>query len=373
MSVPVATLARIHEDRLRRNVQRLQARLGSVDLMGVVKADAYGHGAVRVARILESEDVPCIAVATLAEAVALREAGIHGPLLVFAPPTPEGAVLYAAFDLQAVIDAPRAAKALTAAGVNGISVHVKVDTGMGRYGVSVEQAPDLLRLVEQAPGLRLAGLWSHFADSDTPDSPQTARQMSRFRDLLDVLGGHPPCPVHLANSGAIYTTPESIDPRTVSSARAGIALYGLLDVPRARAELEPVMEVVSTVNAVRHIARGATVSYGADWTAPSDTVLAVVGAGYADGISRLLSNRGRVSIGGKAYPIRGRVCMDAIMVELGPGNPDSVAEGDAVTLLGDQPTAFEIADACGTITYEVACRISQRVRRIAYNPGRARE
>lgn len=373
MSVPVATIARIHEDRLRRNVQRLQARLGPVGLMGVVKADAYGHGAVRVSRILESLDVPCLAVATLAEAVALREAGIHAPILVFAPPTVAGAVLYAAFDLQAVVDAPRAVTALTSAGVHGISVHVKVDTGMGRYGVSVEQAPDLLHIVERAPGLRLAGLWSHFADADTPGSPQTARQMARFRDLLDMLGGHAPCPVHLANSGAIYTTPESIDPRMVGSARAGIALYGLLDVPDARANLEPVMEVRSTVNAVRPVQSGTTVSYGADWTAPHDTVLAVVGAGYADGISRLLSNRGRVSIGGKAYPIRGKVCMDALVIDLGPGNPDGVAEGAAVTLLGDQPTAFEVAEACGTITYEVTCRISQRVRRIAYTPGLARD
>lgn len=373
MSVPVATVARIHEDRLRRNVRRLQARLGPVGLMGVVKANAYGHGAVRVARILESMDVAGLAVATLAEAVALRESGVHAPLLVFAPPTPEGAVLYAAFDLQAVVDAPRAVTALASSGVTGVPVHVKVDTGMGRYGAAIEEAPHLLRLVEQAHGLRLAGLWTHFADADTPQSPQNMRQLAEFRNLMDLLGGHAPCPVHMANSGAIYTIPESIDPATVSMARAGIALYGLLDVPAARPELEPVMEVVSTVNAVRHVKAGATVSYGATWTAAEDTVLAVVGAGYADGINRLLSNQGYVSMGDRSYPIRGNVCMDAVVVDLGPGNPDGVQEGQAVTLLGDRPSAFDIAEACGTITYEVVCRITQRVRRIAYTPGHARE
>ena len=359
------TNAIIHTDRLRENIRTIRNRLQKTELMAVVKANAYGHGHAIVSAELAASGVRHAAVATVSEAIALREAGWSGSLLVFAPPMADTVPFYDGFELEAVVDS-EATLNLIAGFRAMIPVHMKVDTGMGRYGIPVIEAAAFVRRVEHTEGVRLAGLWTHFSEGDDPDATFTRLQVGRFRDLLRDLGGAP-CPTHLANSGGIYTCPESIDPSLASHARAGIALYGLLDLPAARAELTPVMECRSAVLAVRSVQAGDTISYGRTWVAPAPTVIATIGAGYADGYARNLSGKGVVSIQGSPFPLVGRVCMDAFMVDLGPGNPNGIRRGDVVTLFGDVPTAFEVAGHSGTITYEVSCRISQRVPRIPYH------
>jgi len=359
------TKAIIHTDRLRHNIRMIRDRLGQTGLMAVVKANAYGHGHATVCAELTASGVGHAAVATVSEAIALRESGWAGSLLVFAPAMADMVPLYDAFDLEAVVDSDETLHVIARYGAS-VPVHVKVDTGMGRYGVPTAEAATFVRQVEQTPGVQLAGLWTHFADGDAPDTAFTHLQVRRFRDVIQSLGGAP-CPTHLANSGGMYTCPDSIDPSLASFARVGIALYGLLDVPAARAELLPVMECTSTVLAVRPVQEGDTISYGHTWVAPAPTVIATIGAGYADGYARNLSGKGVVSIQGHPFPLVGRICMDAFMVDLGPGNPRDIRRGDTVTLFGDGPTAFDVADRSGTITYEVSCRISQRVPRIPYH------
>lgn len=365
MNESSVTNALIHTDRLRHNIRTIQDRLGKTELMAVVKANAYGHGHAIVSAELAASGVRHAAVATVSEAIALREAGWGGKLLVFAPPMVDMVPLYDAFELEAVVDSDDTLQLIARFG-SAVPVHVKVDTGMGRYGVPASEAAAFVRQVEHTQGVWLAGLWTHFADGDAPDAVFTRLQVRRFQDVLHTLGGAP-CPTHLANSGGIYTCPESIDPSLASFARVGIALYGLLDLPAAKAELAAVMECTSAVLAVRSVQAGDTISYGRTWVAPSPTVIATIGAGYADGYARCLSGTGVVSISGHEYPLVGRICMDAFMVDLGPGNPQGIRRGDTVTLFGDGPTAFDIAERSRTISYEVSCRISQRVPRIPYH------
>ncbi|PIQ61515.1 MAG: alanine racemase [Bacteroidetes bacterium CG12_big_fil_rev_8_21_14_0_65_60_17] len=358
------TCARIHLDNLAHNVDVLRRRAGSVELMAVVKANAYGHGADIVTRALEEAGVTFLAVAYLPEAIKLREAGIRGRILVFAPPLPDTHALYTTYDLEAVVDGERAVDALRPAS-RPLPVHIKVDTGMRRYGIRPADAPDFVTMVERSPHLDLAGLWTHFADAENPDSPVTRAQLTEFRGLMRDLSPLP-CPVHASNSGTIYTCPDTLDPALVTWARVGGSLFGLLDLPAARAELKHVMEVRSPVRTVRAVRAGERVSYGGIWSAPQDTVTATIGAGYADGLPRLLSSRGHVQIGERSYPIVGTVCMDSFLVDLGPDNEHGIEAGQDAILLGENPSAFDIATACHTISYEVTCRISQRVPRLPY-------
>lgn len=364
MSDYTTTRALIHLDNLDHNVRALRKRAGRVELMAVIKANAYGHGLVMTARHLEKAGVSFLAVAYLPEAIRLREAGITTRILVFAPPLAGAATAYSTHDLEAVVDGARALEVLRPAPAP-IPVHVKVDTGMRRYGIRPAEAAGFLRDVERSTHVRLAALWTHFADAENPDSPVTRAQLDEFRTLMRTLTPLP-CPVHVSNSGTMYTCPETLNPDLVTWARVGGSLFGLLDLPAARAELKPVMEVRAPVRAVRRILGGEGVSYGNIWTAPHDTVLATIGAGYADGLPRLLSSRGHVMLGKRSYPIVGTVCMDSFLVDLGADNEHGVEVGNEAVLLGQDPSAFDIATACHTISYEVTCRISQRVPRLPY-------
>ncbi len=358
------TRALIHLDNLTHNVEVLRRRAGKVELMAVVKANAYGHGLVMIAKHLVEEGITFLAVAYVQEAIALREAGIETRILVFAPPLPNTAEDYAAFNFEAVVDGDRALDVLRTAS-SPIPVHIKVDTGMRRYGIRPREAARFVSRVERSAHVHLAGIWTHFADAENPDSLVTRAQLQQFRELMRTLAPLP-CPVHASNSGSMYTCPDTLDPALVTWARVGGSLYGLLDIPAARAELKPVMEIRAPARAVRRVFGGERVSYGGIWTAPEATMIATIGAGYADGLPRLLSSRGHVVIGSHSYPIVGTVCMDSLLVDLGPDNEHGIEVGQEAVLLGENPSAFDIATACHTISYEVTCRISQRVPRLPY-------
>jgi len=355
----------IHLDRLRGNVDIVRSRMPGLGLMGVVKANGYGHGALSVARTLLDAGVNHLGVATVPEAVALRKAGIESSIMVFAPIRRNWVPVATENCLDVVVDGPESLEAaLSSSG--RLRCHLKVDTGMGRLGRVPEDALSLLRTIERSPDLDLGSVWTHFARADEPDSDFTDLQLDRFEAFISGLGG-PPAPLHVAASAGVFGHPRSVDAGRYAMARVGIALYGLLDLPgeeRPAFGLQPVMEFVSRVTSLKKVPAGTPISYGSRWTAEHDTWIATVGAGYADGVSRYLSNTGAVRIRDRVHPMVGTVCMDMFMVDVGPDS-GKVAVGDDVILFGASgPTAFDVADRTGSITYVPVCAVSSRVPRI---------
>ena len=350
---------------VRHNLRQLAARAGGAGrVMGVVKADAYGHGATEVSRVLIEEGVELLAVATLAEADALRQSGIEARILVLAAPLDDALPAYERLRLEAVVSSPEVAQAVAERGA-AIPVHVKVDTGMHRIGLAPNEAPDVLRQL-RAAGVPVAALWTHLATADAADPSFALEQVRRFDRVVEALGDDAPETVHLANGPAHVRLPPLTS--RPSLARLGGVLYGLRSDPAmhdATAELRPALRLAARVVHVQTVAAGESVSYGQTWTATEPTRIATLPIGYADGLPRALSNRGHVGIGGALYPIAGRVCMDMTMVSLGPAqSAPPVARGDQAVVFGPGgPSAEDQAAAAGTISYELATALAPRVAR----------
>lgn len=360
------TVAEIHVDALRHNARLLQERAAPAPLMGVVKANAYGHGAAGVASILQEEGVRHFAVATVPEALVLRQTGLAAPILVFAAPLPGFLAAYVEHDLEVTVPSRAVAEAvaMTARTVGPLRVHIKIDTGMSRLGLPPDEAEAIVRLLEAAPGVTLAGLWTHLATASDEADAFALEQLERFEPLRQRLGAAFEF-IHVAHSGGILHVPPSFGFER-ALVRAGIALYGLAP-PEGTTGLRPVMRLTSRITHLKTIEAGTSVSYGRRWTAPRRTRLATVGAGYADGFPRLLSNRAEVTIRSRRYPVAGTVCMDMFMVDLGPPGThnEDIAVGDLVVLFGPGgPTTFEVARWAETITYEICCGVSARVPRL---------
>ena len=359
-------------DHIRANLDAIRRRVGDRRVLVAVKADAYGHGAVEVARMLEARGAAdWLGVATVPEALTLRAAGVTLPILKLSHASD-------AEQIEAAVAADVDLAVTDAAGIDAVAaaasrlgrraaVHLKVDTGMHRIGCPPADAPGLA-IRADAAGLLLRGVFSHLPVSDSEAGRGYTRdQIALFREVTEaVAAARGPVELrHLANSGAVLMHPDA----WFDLVRPGIIAYGSLPdaTSTPSVPLEPGLEWTSTVSFVKPLAAGETVSYGRTWTAPADTRIATIPVGYGDGYSRLLSNRGRVLIGGASYPIVGRVCMDQLMVEVGPHA--AVAAGDEVTLIGRQGaaaiTVAEVADLMGTIPYEVTCLINARVGRSA--------
>jgi len=362
---PVSTKATIHLDRLRTNVKSIREQMPDIELMGVVKANAYGHGSVMVAKCLEELGVTSLGVATVSEGVQLRNAGVNARITVFAPPLPDRVIQYEAFDLDPIVDSALSLSIIERSGIRA-RCHVKVDTGMGRLGQFAEDSVQIVRNIEASSTLDLSSLWTHFARADEPKERFTSIQIKRFDQFILSLGGAP-APLHVAASAAIYAHPETVDPSRYSMARVGIAMYGLLDLPkggRPHKGLIPVMEFSSRVCAIKRVPKGTPISYGSLWTSQQDTFVATISAGYADGVLRYPVNRGLVRIGEDTFPVCGTVCMDMIMADIGENESD-IQVGDPVSLFGaSSPTCFDIADWASTITYVPICAVSSRVARV---------
>ena len=362
---PVALRAEIDLGAIRHNVRQLAARRGD-EVVGVVKADAYGHGAVPVAKTLVDEGVGRLAVATLPEAVELREAGVEARILVLAAPLAEFLPAYETWGLEAVASSAEVAEAM-AERAFGQPVHVKVDTGMHRIGLAPDDAATFVRRL-QAAGVPVEAVWTHLATADAPDPGFALEQVKRFDGVLRDLGADAPPLVHVANGPAHVRLP-SLTSRP-ALVRLGGVLYGIdsdRSMASATARLRPAMRLVTRVLHLQTVPPGESVSYGRTWVAERPTRVATLGVGYADGLPRSLSNRGGVGIGGALYPVAGRVCMDMTMVAL--GDPDGLASqvrvGDEAVVFGTGGLSVEaLADAAGTMAYELTAGLTARVRRV---------
>jgi alanine racemase len=353
------------------NVRVLREHAGSAQVMTVVKADGYGHGAPQVARAALAAGAAEIGVATIGEALALRRDGITAPVLAWLHPPGTDFAPALQSDIQVALSSPRQLhELLAAAKLTGVTANitVKVDTGLSRNGVSAAEYPSMLTALRGAvadEAVRLRGIMSHLAHGDDPDNPVNdlqARRLADMRNQARDVGVHFEIE-HLSNSPATMSRPDL----AYDMVRTGIATYGLSPIPeRGDLGLRPAMTLKCPVTLVRSVRAGDGVSYGHTWIADRDTTLALLPIGYGDGVFRALSGRMNVLINGRLRPSVGRICMDQFVVDLGPDAGD-VGEGDEAILFGagtdGEPTAQDWAELLGTIHYEVVTSPRGRVVR----------
>ncbi|WP_299050688.1 alanine racemase [uncultured Nocardioides sp.] len=369
MPPPPRVEIRVDLDVISANVALLAERVAPAALMAVVKADGYGHGLLESARAARRGGAPWLGVATPEEALALRADGDAGPLLCWltTPGDDLAPVVAAGVDVTAYDAREVAAIADTAAAVGRPArLQLKVDTGLSRGGATPEDWPGLVDAALRARDAGLVdvtGTWSHLACADEPAHPANDAQQAAFDAALAVMAqrGVDPGVRHLANSAASLLRPGA----HYDLVRCGIATYGVDPAPGAHdlaaSGLRQAMTVRARVATVKRIRAGASVSYGHRWTAPADTWVALVPAGYGDGVPRHGTNVLEVLLGGRRRPVRGTVCMDQVVVELGPDDADRVEPGEVAVLIGDAATGAATADewaaACGTIGYEIVTRM----------------
>ncbi|HEX6518194.1 MAG TPA: alanine racemase [Nocardioidaceae bacterium] len=355
-----------------RNVAALKRRADGALMMTVVKADGYGHGIVQAARAARAGGADWLGVAFAEEALRLREAGDTGPVLAWlaVPGEDYTRLLAAGVDVTAYTLAELAEIEAAAGRVGATArVQLKVDTGLNRGGATLASWAHLVEAAAEAERrgrVRVTGVWSHFACSDEPGHPANDMQEQEFRWALEVAeaGGLRPEVRHLANSAAAITRPSS----RFDLVRCGIASYGLSPGPELGTAgdlgLVPAMTVQGRLAVVKRAPAGSGISYGHTYVTDRATTVAVVPAGYGDGVLRHASSRAKVLVGGRQRVIAGRVCMDQFVVDLGD---DEATPGDEVVLFGTgehgEPTAQDWADACGTISYEIVTRIGGRMPR----------
>jgi alanine racemase len=359
--------------RISDNYHAIQKQVAPAAVMPILKANAYGHGLVEVARHLETLDVPYLGVAFLEEGILLREAGIKTPILVLGGILDNQVPIFLDYDLTLTassveklsqIDRAAQAKSLTA------KVHLKIDTGMERIGVHYYSASSLLEASLNCEHCLVEGIFSHFANSDSADLSSAETQLERFEKVLDFYRERDLTPPmrHMANSGAILQVPQS----HFDMVRAGILLFGIYpsaEVPHSVA-VKPALSWKSRVVYFKVVKPGHPVSYGSTWQSDHMVRVVTVPVGYGDGYFRSLSNKTQVIIRGKKYPVVGRVCMDQMMVNI---EWESAYNGDEVILIGESGseaiTCDQLAKWAGTIPYEVLTNINTRVPRVYSRNG----
>ena len=366
-----ATKAIIHLDNFCKNLQVVRKKIGARQkTRGIcvpIKADAYGHGAVTIARTALEAGVEYLAVATLYEAAELRQAGIKARIFFLSQALPEDMKEIADLDLTPFVSDRETIEALSAVSqTRPLEVHLKVDTGMGRLGCRPEKARELAFFIAEHKNLRLGGIATHLSVADSPaaeDAAYTKKQIARFIEAVDNVraAGIDPGLVHAANSGALCFHEEAY----FDMVRPGIFLYGYSPAAGIPGGLnsEPVMELRSAVVFVKKVYPGEEISYGRTWKASEETFIGTLPVGYADGLPLLLSNKHSVLIQDKAYPLVGRICMDQCTVNL--GNKGDIQTGDEALIFGPgHETAADMARKINTISYEILCNISKRVPRV---------
>ncbi|TKS61984.1 MAG: alanine racemase [Nitrospira sp.] len=340
--------------------------------MAIVKANAYGHGAVETTKALIRQAVSRVAVVSVEEGITLRQAGINAPIVVLGPLFHEHITDLVAHQLIPVLSDSSILQALAQAVASfptPYPIHLKVETGMGRLGLTQDELARMIGSHGFPTSLQLEGLMTHLADTDGPATDATQQQLVEFNEAIKIVtaGGFRVPLIHAANSGGAVRFPQA----HFSLVRPGIMLYGYHTLPSSVAvpDLKPVLSLRTCIAQLRIIQPGRTVSYNRTFTATRPTRIAILPIGYADGLSRRLSNRGQVLIRGKRAPIAGLVCMDMVMVDV--THVAGAAVGDEAVLIGrqgqEQITADDIAEWTGTISYEVLCSIGPRIPRQYYS------
>ena len=372
----------IHLDRFEENINSVKTRIGKNRHICVpVKADAYGHGAAQIAKTALKAGASCFGAAAVSEGLALRKGGIKTPILLFSQPDPDEIKEIIQADLTPFISDADFADALNECAKKAkknVSVHLKIDTGMGRIGCKIKEAQELASHIKKSSCLNLTGTATHLAVSDSinrSDIEYTKKQISGFKRAVNAIRAAKINPgiVHAANSGAVILHPSA----WFDMVRPGILLYGYKSVEEYTAPLDqlkklskfkkltiaPVMELQSSVVLIKKIKKGESVSYGRTWIAEKDTLIGVLSVGYADGLPRLASNRWQVFIGGELYPLVGRISMDQCCVNL--GKKAKVNRWDTAIIFGNPDhDASALAKITGTIPYEITCNVNKRVPRV---------
>jgi alanine racemase len=361
---------------LRHNVRQMRSQLGErTQLMAVVKADAYGHGAVTVAQTVLQAGASWLGVATVPEGIELRAANIQAPIMVMgAVNSVDEMQAMAAWRLQPTLVMAKQAlvfsdalSKLSGSSTCPLPAHLKLDTGMSRLGYPWQDAVDFVRFVRQLPHLKIESVYSHLATADSPDPTILRQQHQRFITAIQELRQQQLLPprLHLANTAATLTD----NALHYDMVRVGLGLYGLYPAPHlsAQVNLQPVMQVKARITHVKQISAGTGVSYGHQFVADRSMRVAVVGIGYADGVPRALSNRVKVLVKGQLVQQIGTITMDQLMLDV--GHIPDIQEGDVVTLLGQEGnlslTADYWAELANTISWEILCGFKHRLPRIA--------
>ena len=362
--------AEVDLDAIAANIAGLRQRIGdSPELLAVVKANGYGHGAVPVARTALEAGAQRLGVACLDEAVQLRRTGINAPMVILGHTPVWEAERLVEYKVTPTVDTKQLALAVARLSTErGIvtPVHLKVETGMNRFGMPPNEVVDFAQFLRTLPGLNVEGLYTHFAMADEADKTFTRQQFKLFLSAAERLPWIP-CR-HVANSAAVLDEPQMC----LDMVRPGISLYGCYPSSQVShsVQLKPALSLKSRVVRLHDLAPGDVVSYGGTWVAQKSTRIALVPCGYADGLPRVLSNRGSVLIRAQRAPIVGRICMDQFVVDV--GHLSGVALGDEVIIIGRQGegqiTVEEVASLASTINYEILCGISPRVPRV-YRKG----
>jgi alanine racemase len=360
--------AEINLEAIVHNARLVKQRIGRAQLMAVVKANAYGHDAVPVSQALLNAGAERLCVATLLEAIQLREAGIGGPLYILYPLHPSETGEAIEHGLEITIDHPDNLYPFGTA-KEQVHAHLKIDTGMSRLGIQAENLADTLERWRECPQVKMVGVSTHFTCAD--NDPETTReQLNAFLQACQVIReyGFTPQLLHAANSAAVLSMPESY----LSGVRVGALLYGINVIPTLAADslagqLQPAMSLKARVISVREVPPGARIGYGYTFIAPRRTRVATLGIGYADGYSRRLSNQGEVLLHGQRAPVLGRICMDLTMVDV--THTPQVQVGDVATLIGRDGSeairAEELAVQMDTTPHEPTTVIGSRVPRIS--------
>ena len=353
-------------DALSHNLRGIRAHVG-VPVMGIVKANAYGHGLVPVALHLQAQGVDQLGVAFLEEGIALRQAGITIPILVlggiFGPQVAQFIVHNLEITVSSLDKLRQVEAAAESLGRKAV-IHIKIDTGMERIGVHSYSAGPFIEAAVASEWCTLKGIYSHLACADDPASPMTTLQIERFREAcahIERLGV--PMPLrHLANSGGVLHFPDT----WLDMVRPGILMYGVMPDPASHRTIDvrPALSLVSQVVYFKVVKAGNPVSYGATWAPAADTRVVTIPIGYGDGWPRALSSRGEVLVRGQRHPVVGRICMDQLMVDIGR---DSAFNEDEVVLIGTQGneaiSAEDVARTAGTIAYEILTGLNERIPR----------
>lgn len=368
------TRAEIRGSALRFNLDGIRRKVGpGVKIMGVVKANAYGHGMVGIADLMVDHGIDYLGVGFLEEGIALRNQGISHPILVLGGVLGSQIREFLKYNLEVTVASMEIGEAVEreAALFGGpkARVHVKIDTGMERIGVRAENAPGLLDRMFRLRHVEVVGVYSHFATSDEKDKSFALEQLARFERVLAYADAHGmPIPLrHMANSGAVLDLPQSY----FTMVRPGVMTYGAYPSKETTESIpiEPVMSLESKVVFVKEVESGTSVSYGRRFVARRKTRIATVPIGYGDGYSRRLTNQAEVLIGGRRYPSVGTICMDQLMVDIGPDA--DVHVGENVVLIGrdgaESVSAWSVAEKLGTIPYEVFTAVAERVPRVIHH------